>query len=56
MKGEQFKELAQYRLNEAYLLYANGYHQGAYYLAGYAAEFSVTLNLHKSEQHAPTWC
>lgn len=41
IKGEQLKELAQHRLDEAQLLYKHGYHQGAYYLAGYAVEFTL---------------
>jgi hypothetical protein len=41
IRGEQLKQLAHYRLDEARLLYTNDYYQGAYYLAGYAAEFSL---------------
>ena len=41
IRGEQLKQLAHYRLDEARLFYTNDYYQGAYYLAGYAAEFSL---------------
>lgn len=41
IQGAQLKELAQHRLDEARLLNKNGYHQGAYYLAGYAVEFAL---------------
>lgn len=39
--GEQLKGLAQDRLDEAKLMYQNNFYQGAYYLAGYAAEFAL---------------
>lgn len=39
--GEQLKELAHHRLDEARLLYENEFYQGAYYLGGYAVEFAL---------------
>ena len=35
---DTFRQLAELRLTEAKLLYANGLASGAYYLAGYAVE------------------
>lgn len=36
-----FLQLAQLRLDEAGLLLANGFHSGAYYMAGYAIECAL---------------
>ncbi|HEY3792304.1 MAG TPA: HEPN domain-containing protein [Bradyrhizobium sp.] len=38
---ETFRQLAELRLTEAKLLYANGLASGAYYLAGYAVECAL---------------
>lgn len=40
-KAAQFQELTDTRLNEAKALHDAGFHQGAYYLAGYAVEFAL---------------
>ncbi len=38
---DTFRQLAELRLTEAKLLYANGLASGAYYLAGYAVECAL---------------
>lgn len=38
---QQFKELAEVRLNEAELLHKHNFNEGAYYVAGYAAELAL---------------
>ncbi len=39
--GEYLNGMATIRLSEGELLYKNGFHQGAYYIAGYAVEFAL---------------
>jgi len=41
LKRQDFRDLAQMRLREAQVLFANGCWSGAYYLAGYAVECAL---------------
>lgn len=41
VKGHELEVMAKDRLAEAELLYDKGFYQGAYYIAGYAVEFSL---------------
>jgi HEPN domain-containing protein len=42
---ETFQRLAEFRLDEARLLFANGHPSGAYYLAGYAIECALKARI-----------
>ena len=39
--GEYLNQMAAVRLSEGQLLFDNNFHQGAYYIAGYAVEFAL---------------
>lgn len=55
MKREEFKQIAELRIEEAKTLLQNGLYSGAYYLAGYALECSIKACLAKqiSEHNIP---